>query len=395
MITPRLPRPQDYTSPLHEERLAARLGLLLGIAFTVCFLTGLFSHLHQHPVEWLTLPTRPVWIYRLSQGLHVATGIAAIPLLVMKLWVVTPKFWKRPLIGGPVAAVERASILLLIASASFELITGLLNVAEYYPWSFFFPTVHYAVGWLAVAAIVVHIAVKLPVIRRALSSEPDHDGANNDPVEQQSPGRSVSPSSQGSNSQLTRRGVLVLAGGAAGVVTVATIGDRIPLFAPVSVAAQRSGRGPQGLPVNRTAVAAGVTAAARSQRWRLVVTGPTGQREFDLAALQALPQRTATLPLACVEGWSRNAEWTGVSFAEVLAAAGIDPADSEVVSLERGLYGRAAVPRAVAEDPLTLIALRLNGDELDIDHGYPARLIAPGRPGVLQTKWLSRIEVRT
>ena len=46
-----------------------------------------------------------------------------------------------------------------------------------------------------------------------------------------------------------------------------------------------------------------------------------------------------------------------------------------------------------ARDPLTLVALELNGEELDIDHGYPARIIAPGRPGVLQTKWLSKIEV--
>jgi DMSO/TMAO reductase YedYZ molybdopterin-dependent catalytic subunit len=44
-------------------------------------------------------------------------------------------------------------------------------------------------------------------------------------------------------------------------------------------------------------------------------------------------------------------------------------------------------------DPLTLLATGLNGDELDLDHGYPARLIAPNRPGVLQTKWVHRLEV--
>ena len=41
-----------------------------------------------------------------------------------------------------------------------------------------------------------------------------------------------------------------------------------------------------------------------------------------------------------------------------------------------------------------MIALRLGGEPLNIDHGYPARLIAPNRPGVLQTKWLSKIIVR-
>jgi DMSO/TMAO reductase YedYZ molybdopterin-dependent catalytic subunit len=47
----------------------------------------------------------------------------------------------------------------------------------------------------------------------------------------------------------------------------------------------------------------------------------------------------------------------------------------------------------LADDPLTLVALRLNGSTLSIDHGYPCRLIGPDRPGVLQTKWLGRIEV--
>jgi DMSO/TMAO reductase YedYZ molybdopterin-dependent catalytic subunit len=46
-----------------------------------------------------------------------------------------------------------------------------------------------------------------------------------------------------------------------------------------------------------------------------------------------------------------------------------------------------------ATDPATLVALEVNGSRLDIEHGYPARMIAPGRPGVLQTKWLSLIEV--
>lgn len=46
-----------------------------------------------------------------------------------------------------------------------------------------------------------------------------------------------------------------------------------------------------------------------------------------------------------------------------------------------------------AEDPTTLVALELNGATLDLDHGFPARIIAPGRPGVLQTKWIEKIEV--
>jgi hypothetical protein len=53
-------------------------------------------------------------------------------------------------------------------AAFFELTTGLFNIAQSYPWRFFFPVAHYAAAWLAIGALVVHIGVKLPVIRSAL-----------------------------------------------------------------------------------------------------------------------------------------------------------------------------------------------------------------------------------
>ena len=59
---------------------------------------------------------------------------------------------------------------------------------------------------------------------------------------------------------------------------------------------------------------------------------------------------------------------------------------------QRGGFKQTEMGREYVRDPLTLVALELNGEILDLEHGYPARLIAPGRPGVLQTKWLSRIE---
>ncbi|HEY0694783.1 MAG TPA: molybdopterin-dependent oxidoreductase, partial [Kribbella sp.] len=65
-----------------------------------------------------------------------------------------------------------------------------------------------------------------------------------------------------------------------------------------------------------------------------------------------------------------------------------------VVSMEKGgFYATSELPPQFADDPLTLLALRLNGSELDLDHGFPARIIAPNRPGVLQTKWVHHLEV--
>ncbi|WP_241248202.1 molybdopterin-dependent oxidoreductase [Nocardioides turkmenicus] len=51
------------------------------------------------------------------------------------------------------------------------------------------------------------------------------------------------------------------------------------------------------------------------------------------------------------------------------------------------------LPANFADDDRTLMALELDGVTLSMDHGYPVRLIAPDRPGVMQTKWVSRIEV--
>jgi hypothetical protein len=74
-----------YGSDLHEVRSAAWLGVALGAAFGVCFATGVWSHLAQHPPGWFTYPVRPAGLYRITQGVHVATGTAAIPLLLAKL----------------------------------------------------------------------------------------------------------------------------------------------------------------------------------------------------------------------------------------------------------------------------------------------------------------------
>jgi DMSO/TMAO reductase YedYZ molybdopterin-dependent catalytic subunit len=39
----------------------------------------------------------------------------------------------------------------------------------------------------------------------------------------------------------------------------------------------------------------------------------------------------------------------------------------------------------------SLLALKVNGADLSLDHGYPARTIVPAAPGVHNTKWVARI----
>jgi hypothetical protein len=364
-----------FRGPAHSTGVTARIGLWLGLSFGICFVTGLLSHLIQHPPGWFFWPSRPVWLYRVTQGLHVISGIASIPLLLGKLWSVYPKLFARPLVRSLPHALERASILVLSASAFFELTTGLFNIAQNYPWNFYFPQVHYAVAWIAIGSILVHVAVKLPIIRRGLGEsvrEKDEPAAG-----------------------LSRRGFLRTTFFATGAAVVATAGATVPLLRDVSGLSWRSGKGPQGLPVNRTAAAAGVRGAATDPGWRLEVVSPAGMHTFSLDELAALPQTTAELPIACVEGWSQSAVWQGVALPDLLRAVGRAPgAEVMVTSIEGpGPYSRSTLPGEHTADPLTLLALRLDGEVLDLDHGFPCRIIAPSRPGVLQTKWVARLEI--
>lgn len=173
-----------------------------------------------------------------------------------------------------------------------------------------------------------------------------------------------------------------------------TAGQSFDVLAPLNLFAPRvKGAGPQDLPINRTAKQADVVAAACDPDWRLRVTADAGTRAFSRDDLAALPQHEATLPIACVEGWSTMALWRGVRMRDLLDAAGADPARGvRLDSLQaRGPFRATTMPAEYVRDPLTLVALEVNGQILDLDHGYPARVIAPGRPGVLQTKWLAAI----
>jgi DMSO/TMAO reductase YedYZ molybdopterin-dependent catalytic subunit len=184
---------------------------------------------------------------------------------------------------------------------------------------------------------------------------------------------------------------VVAAGLGVGAVTLTTVGQSFSPLGAVSVLSPRiPGIGPQGLPVRQTAVRAKVTDVGPD--YRLVVEGPH-RLELTLDDLARFPQRTERLPITCVEGWSASATWTGVRLGDLLEEAGL-PRDTEVTvdSLqERGLYRVSTVAPPHAVNPRTLLATGLNGSPLDPDHGYPVRLIAPNRPGVLQTKWVTKV----
>src|SRR3954465_4938198 len=158
-----------YGSTLRDERVAATLGACLGGLFSICFLTGLYSHLHQHPLSWLPVPSRPAGLYRVTQGVHVAAGIASMPVLLAKLWVVWPRFVSLPPIKNAAHLVERIGLFPLVAGGIFMVFSGIANIAQWYPWRFGFPAAHYWVAWILVGALVAHVGAKWAIARRALA----------------------------------------------------------------------------------------------------------------------------------------------------------------------------------------------------------------------------------
>jgi DMSO/TMAO reductase YedYZ molybdopterin-dependent catalytic subunit len=399
----RIPEPSDFRSPVHDERVVARLGMFLGAAILVLFVTGLVSHLHQHPVPWLPFGPEPAWAYRVNQGLHVAVGFASLPLVLAKLYTVYPQFFVRPPVTGWRHALERGSVGILVASMVFQVVTGILNVFKLYVFGFSFTSVHYATAWLAFGAALVHVGIKLPVVIRALaagarnldSGTPGPEGPSDDLLTSGATDRDATDGTSGDGT--TRRGFLGSVAVAALFVTALTVGQTVtPLRAIALLAPRDPLDGPQGLAVNKTAKGARVEEPATDPDWALELVGPGGTTRLSRADLLAMDQHEAVLPIACVEGWSASARWTGVRIRDLAILSGgrrDDPV--HVVSLQEAgtFYSTSDLPGSYVAHDDTLLALTLAGEDLDLDHGFPARVIAPNRPGVLQTKWVSRLVV--
>ena len=130
--------------------------------------------------------------------------------------------------------------------------------------------------------------------------------------------------------------------------------------------------------------------------YRLVLAGGPQDVELTLAELRALPQATHTLTLGCVEGWSTRQTWTGVPLTELARRAGVaDPRELRVESLQpAGVLREATLSAGQAADSRSLLALRVGGADLPMNHGYPARIIVPGLPGVHNTKWVGALTFR-
>jgi DMSO/TMAO reductase YedYZ molybdopterin-dependent catalytic subunit len=135
--------------------------------------------------------------------------------------------------------------------------------------------------------------------------------------------------------------------------------------------------------------------------WALSVRDDTGERAtIDLAWLESLITRDREHTLECIGGGPfhlaiGNAVWSGLPLAELLEALGVEvPADAvELIFTSADDY-TTALPVADLTLPVWLV-WRMNGAPLPPEHGYPARLLVPGRYGMKNPKWIVEMAFST
>jgi len=318
-------------------------------------------------------------------------------VLLAKLWSVIPRLFAWPPVTSPSQALERISLVTLVGGAVFEFVTGLLNVSLFYPWSFSFYTAHLYGAWVFIGAFVAHVVIKLPSLRRALRERSLRRELRTSLAETvpEPPDESGLVAAEPAEPTMSRRGAIGLVGAGSlvlvGLAAGQTLGDGVR---PTALLAPRGGSYPNDFPVNKTARGRGITREETGAAWRLVVAGAGSPLSLTREDLLALPQRTERLPISCVEGWSTTQTWTGVPLAELLALVDTEPDDIVVSSLQKS--GAFAVVRLASNqvaDRRSLLALRVNGADLSLDHGFPARVIVPAAPGVHCTKWVREVRL--
>lgn len=405
-------RRESWRSPLRGPWLTSVFGSVLLIGIPVMFITGLISYVAYNPrlpgndltpthgflgfyfFDWVTSPS---WIYRVNQGIHVLLGLALVPVILAKLWSVIPKFFEWPPVRSPAKLLERASLALLVGGVIFQFFTGIFNVDYFYYWHFSFYDAHFYGAWAFMAGFVIHVGLKLPIMVRSLRSRRLRDELAT-PLGRTCPEPldehglvATCPAAP----TMSRRGLLALIGGTSAATVVLTAGQNLggwtrsaALLAPRGRA---YGAGINDFQINKPAASVGVTKEA-AESWSLELVGARHLR-LTRRELASLSQSTQRLPIACVEGWATVQTWTGVPLGELARMVGVErPRGARVESLQgSGGFGSTYLSSEQVLDPRSLLALKVNGADLSLDHGFPARNIIPAAPGVHNTKWVNKL----
>ena len=126
----------------------------------------------------------------------------------------------------------------------------------------------------------------------------------------------------------------------------------------------------------------------RGRDWRLTVVDAGGTRDLSLDDLLASGTTTVRATLDCTSGWYATQTWTGVPVARLLT--GVDPTHRSVRVRSLTGYDRYL---PLSDLGNLLLAVGAGGAPLTPGHGYPVRLVAPGRRGFWWVKWVAGVEL--
>ena len=222
-----------------------------------------------------------------------------------------------------------------------------------------------------------------------------------------------------------RRRFLARAAAAASALVLAGCDQlsRTEWFPRVLAVADKWNRGAANAVVPRKAIGAGIRrvrslAAISQQRhgqsrhrrirslvangfanYRLAVTGLVGQpKQFSLAELRALPDRTQITRHDCVEGWSAIAKWKGVKLSALLDA--VQPAPNakyvmffcaDPMAQDGTDFYYESIDMDDAYHPQTILAYDMNDAPLPVPNGAPLRLRVERQLGYKHAKYVTAI----
>jgi DMSO/TMAO reductase YedYZ molybdopterin-dependent catalytic subunit len=142
------------------------------------------------------------------------------------------------------------------------------------------------------------------------------------------------------------------------------------------------------------------TPTVDTRQWGLTIEGAvTDRRVLSYDELTEHPAaRELTLTMVCISNTVggdliSTADWTGVPLKTLLAETGVEEDAIDIVTHAADGYSEALPWSVVSEREDIFLAFGMDGKTLPKSHGFPARLLIPGRYGMKSTKWVTGIEV--
>jgi len=137
----------------------------------------------------------------------------------------------------------------------------------------------------------------------------------------------------------------------------------------------------------------GSVPSTRLETWDFRVLGDVDSPlRLTWAEFKALPRKTVTTDIHCVTRWTKlDTTWEGVPIQEILRLAGVRPAATHVVEHAEQGY-TTNLPLSVLDDDDVLLADTFDGKPLELEHGWPLRLVVPKRYFWKSAKWLRGLE---